>query len=98
MTDSLIDRLRTFAEADETIIALTKGNDPEDDGTRSVVYYFIVNGKFNEERVDRISSLDMEIARGGYDCSLMEWPSREISHYPFLGEVIWRRKQFEKEI
>ncbi|MEN9626644.1 MAG: hypothetical protein RL557_972 [archaeon] len=91
---SLQDRLIAFAQEDERIVALTKGNDPEDDVmTRSVVYYFITEGVYDGERSDKISDLCLAIAREGYDSCISEWPNVVLSDYPFLGEVIWKREE-----
>ena len=92
MTDTLVVRLITFAKSDDTIVALTKVSDPEDDIlTRSVVYYFIVNSHYDEKRSDKLSELDIALAQEGYNHSLAEWPDVTISDYPFLGEVLWKR-------
>ncbi len=92
MTNDLVRRLVAFAEKNEKIIALMRGNDPEDDIiTRSIVYYFITEGEYNAERSDKISQLDIDIAQEGHTCTLGEWPDANISDYPFLGKTLWKR-------
>jgi hypothetical protein len=94
MTQTLIEKLIAFAQENPLIQGITKGSDPEDNETKSTVYYFLVNSPYNEKRSDDITNLELALAEEYSEpFTLAEWPIslEKISHYPFLGELIWKR-------
>lgn len=87
-----IQELKRFAQAEERVNALYNGFDPEE--SNHTVFYFLIEGRFDEEFSDQLSDLDLRIANEiGYQCDLMEWPcpTDKAHDYPFLGECIWKR-------
>lgn len=85
-----------FSQSDPLITALYEGVSPEKDSeSNRTVFYFLVNGQFNDRLSDRVSDLDIFIANTiGYSCQLLEWPCsvKEASNYPFLGKCLWKRR------
>ncbi len=93
---NILEQLIAFAQADLSILAITKGYDPmsyDDDNIKVETYYFIAQGKYDAERADGISELDMLLTEKNSNIHLGEWPISvdKINEYTFLGEIIWQR-------
>mgnify|MGYP001560459464 CR=1 FL=1 len=88
LEEKLNEKLINFAKKHDSIIAITRGCDPEEDFE---VYYFIIRGRNNPELDDEITDLDLSLNNDySYNCNLSQWPSCDLSAYPFLGEFIYK--------
>ena len=89
MISAIEEDIIKFAIRNEEILALTRGNDPEE-GNRA--YYLLVGEVYNFCLADKSAEFELESIRNyrkGY-VNLMEWPIGN-SDYAFIGEEIWRR-------
>ncbi|MEK6859876.1 MAG: hypothetical protein AABX54_03605 [Nanoarchaeota archaeon] len=87
-----IQEMIKLADSKNKVTALCRGNDPEE--SNHIVFYFLIEDRFDEEFSDQLSDLDLRIANEiGYQCDLMEWPCsvEKINEHPFLGKCIWKR-------
>lgn len=98
VSKSLIERalknsLMGFAKRHDSIIAITKGINPE---KGSEIYYFIVKPSYEKHLENEITDLESKLYRDEYKCRLAGWPCQtEISNYilknTFLGNLLWER-------
>ncbi|MAH06969.1 hypothetical protein CMI38_01830 [Candidatus Pacearchaeota archaeon] len=83
-------KLVEFASRFDGVEGITRGNCPEEGGE---VYYFLRPSRYDADFEEELCDLDIQLFRGGYDCSLSCWPASldYVENEPFLGEVVWRR-------
>lgn len=90
--DKVHEKLIEFAKKNPKVLAIYKGNDPEED---SVIYYFIKESKKHErEFSDSLSHLSLRLMRElDEHVRVMCWPTtvKGAKEYGFIGECIYEK-------